>query len=410
MIRPALALPLALGLVPVLPVAAGQTEAFSECLGRLHGEARQKGISEATLARELAALKPDFSVLERLDYQPEFRTPVWDYLASLVDEQRIADGREQLARWGETLAAIERRYGVDGATVVAVWGVESDYGRNFGSRPLLESLGTLSCFGRRQRYFRSEFLAALGILDEGSLAADQMKGSWAGAFGHTQFMPSTYLRLAVDYDGDGRRDLVSSVPDALASTANFLADAGWQAGGRWGLEVRLPDGYDLAGEGRRTKRPLAEWARRGLRLADGSALPTSGPPAGLIRPADEGGPAFLVFPNFDAVFAYNASTSYGLAIVHLADRLRGGGPFVTPWPTDDAGLGRAERRELQQLLAERGHDVGPIDGAIGARTRAAIVAEQQRLGWLEDGRAGQKLLRALREGAGVERDSAPHLP
>ncbi|MCB1958272.1 MAG: lytic murein transglycosylase [Rhodocyclaceae bacterium] len=381
----------------LLSPALGQDQAeFERCLSGLRVQAMDKGIAAATLDRALAGLKADFSVLERLDYQPEFRTPIWDYLAALVDEQRIADGRERLQEHAAVLAEIERRYGVDPATVVAVWGVESDFGKNFGGRPLLESLGTLSCFGRRQSYFSGEFIAALGILDEGSLAADKLKGSWAGAFGHTQFMPSTYLRLAVDFDGDGRRDLVDSIPDALASTANFLARAGWQAGLPWGFEVRLPDGFSLAGEGRRSKRSLAEWRQRGVERVDGLPLAPDDLGAGLVQPAEEGGPAFLLTKNFDAIYSYNASMSYGLAIAHLADRLRGGGDFVTPWPTDDLPLDRAGRRELQTLLTERGHDIGPIDGAIGARTRTAILAEKRRLGWEETPRAGQKLLRALR--------------
>ena len=375
---------------------AGQQDEFRECLSRLQQRASAEGISGPTLRRELAGLEADFGVLERLDYQPEFRSPIWDYLGALVDEQRIEDGRAQLLAHADTLAEIERRYGVDPATVVAVWGVESDYGKNFGKRPLLEALGTLSCFGRRQKYFFGEFIAALGIIDEGSLAADKLKGSWAGAFGHTQFMPSTYLRLAVDFDGDGRRDLVDSIPDALASTANFLADAGWRPGQGWGFEVRLPEGIDLSDEGRRKKRSMAEWQRRGVLRVDGAALPEDGR-AGLVRPPDGAGPTFLLLDNFDAIYAYNASMSYGLAIAHLSDRLRGGGGFVTPWPTDDLPLDRAQRRELQRLLSGRGHDIGPIDGAIGSRTRAAILAEKQRLGWDDSPRAGQKLLRTLRE-------------
>ncbi|MCB1888779.1 MAG: lytic murein transglycosylase [Rhodocyclaceae bacterium] len=393
--------PLCLALLAALsfPAAAQDVAEFRRCLAGLRVQAIDKGIAPATLDRELGGLEPDFTVLERLDYQPEFRSPVWDYLAALVDEQRVEDGRAKLQQHADTLAEIERRYGVDPATVVAVWGVESDFGKNFGSRALLESLGTLSCFGRRQSYFSGEFIAALGIIDEGSLAAAKLRGSWAGAFGHTQFMPSTYLRLAVDFDGDGRRDLVDSIPDALASTANFLKEAGWQPDQPWGFEVTLPAGFDLAGEGRRTKRPLDEWRARGLVRADGTPLEAGQARAGLVQPADGGGPAFLVMRNFDAIYAYNASMSYGLAIAHLADKLRGGGDFVTPWPTDDLPLDRAGRRELQTLLTARGHDIGPIDGAIGSRTRAAILAEKRRLGWEETPRAGQKLLNALRKSA-----------
>ncbi len=305
-----------------------------------------------------------------------------------------------LAEWRAVLARVEAEYAVDAATVVAVWGVESNYGRNFGSRPLLTSLSTLSCFGRRQAFFRGEFFTTLKIIQEGHVAPERLTGSWAGAFGHTQFMPSTFMRLAVDFDGDGRRDLVDSVPDALASTANFLKRAGWRSDQPWGFEVSLPRGFDTAGAGRRNKQPMSDWAARGVRRVDGSPLPAGATPVGLLLPAGQPGPAFLVTRNFDALYSYNAAESYGLAIAHLSDRLRGAGSFVTAWPTDDPGLSRAERRELQQLLIERGHDIGAADGMIGARTREALKLEQLRLGLTADGRAGQRALVALRAQAG----------
>jgi lytic murein transglycosylase len=384
-----------------LPLSASADEAvFASCLASLRAEAQTKGVRADTFDTHTAALAPDMAVIGFLDAQPEFVTPIWDYLAALVDEERVADGRAMLAQWKEVLAEVERRYGVDAETVVAVWGVESNYGRNFGSRPLLTSLSTLSCFGRRQAFFRGEFFTTLKILQEGHVAPERLTGSWAGAFGHTQFMPSTFMRLAVDFDGDGRRDLIDSVPDALASTANFLKRAGWQKALSWGFEVSVPRGMDLADAGRRNKQPMAEWAARGLRRADGGALPASGAPSGLLLPAGRGGPAFLVTRNFDALYSYNAAESYGLAIAHLSDRLRGGAPFATPWPTDDPGLSRAERRELQQLLIARGHDIGEPDGMIGARTREALKLEQALLGLPADGRAGQRALRALRAAAG----------
>jgi lytic murein transglycosylase len=383
------------------PFSASADEAvFASCLASLRAEAQTKGVRADTFDTHTAALAPDMAVIGFLDAQPEFVTPIWDYLAALVDEERVADGRAMLAQWKEVLAEVERRYGVDAETVVAVWGVESNYGRNFGSRPLLTSLSTLSCFGRRQAFFRGEFFTTLKILQEGHVAPERLTGSWAGAFGHTQFMPSTFMRLAVDFDGDGRRDLIDSVPDALASTANFLKRAGWQKALPWGFEVSVPRGMDLADAGRRNKQPMAEWAARGLRRADGGALPASGAPSGLLLPAGRGGPAFLVTRNFDALYSYNAAESYGLAIAHLSDRLRGGAPFATPWPTDDPGLSRAERRELQQLLIARGHDIGEPDGMIGARTREALKLEQALLGLPADGRAGQRALRALRAAAG----------
>jgi lytic murein transglycosylase len=384
-----------------LPLSASADEAvFASCLASLRAEAQTKGVRADTFDTHTAALAPDMAVIGFLDAQPEFVTPIWDYLAALVDEERVADGRAMLAQWKEVLAEVERRYGVDAETVVAVWGVESNYGRNFGSRPLLTSLSTLSCFGRRQAFFRGEFFTTLKILQEGHVAPERLTGSWAGAFGHTQFMPSTFMRLAVDFDGDGRRDLIDSVPDALASTANFLKRAGWQKALSWGFEVSVPRGMDLADAGRRNKQPMAEWAARGLRRADGGALPASGAPSGLLLPAGRGGPAFLVTRNFDALYSYNAAESYGLAIAHLSDRLRGGAPFATPWPTEDPGLSRAERRELQQLLIARGHDIGEPDGMIGARTREALKLEQALLGLPADGRAGQRALQTLRAAAG----------
>ena len=379
-----------------LSSAHADEAAFASCLAGLRADAQAKGVSGATYDTHTAALAPDMAVIDFLDAQPEFVTPIWDYLAALVDDERVADGRAMLAEWAPVLARVEAEYGVDAATVVAVWGVESNYGRNFGSRPLLTSLSTLSCFGRRQSFFRGEFFTTLKIIQDGHVAPERLTGSWAGAFGHTQFMPSTFMRLAVDFDGDGRRDLVDSVPDALASTANFLKRAGWRGDLPWGFEVSLPQGMDVSGAGRRNKQPISAWAARGVRRIDGAPMPAAATPAGLLLPAGKDGPAFLVTRNFDAVYSYNAAESYGLAIAHLSDRLRGGAPFATPWPTDDPGLSRAERRELQQLLIARGHDIGEADGMIGARTREALKLEQAALGLAADGRAGQRALQALR--------------
>lgn len=370
---------------------------FAACLSELKAGAAARGVAGPSYDRLTASLAPDMKVLDFLDYQPEFRTPIWDYLSGLVDEERVADGKAMQAQWAEVLATASARYKVDPAAVVAVWGVESNFGRNFGSRPLLTSLSTLSCYGRRQAYFRGEFYDALKIVDSGDVKAEQLVGSWAGAFGHTQFMPSTFLRLAVDFDGDGRRDLVGSIPDALASTANFLHKAGWREGETWGYEVRLPAAFDASLAGRRNKQAVASWSARGVKRVDGSPLPASEAPAGVLLPAGPSGPAFLVFRNFDAIYGYNAAESYALAIAHLSDRLKGGQPFTTAWPTDDPGLSRVERRELQTLLIARGHIIGTVDGMLGDASRAAIRVEQQRLGHTVDGRAGQKLLTALRK-------------
>ena len=387
----------------VLPsTVRAQAAAFDACLVRLRGDAVARGLPRAAVERHLAGLERDPSVLESLDFQPEFRTPIWDYLAALVDTQRVDDGRAMLERWAEVLAGVEARHGVDRATVVAVWGVESDFGRSVGRKPVVRSLATLSCEGRRQAFFKDQLMAALRILADGHVVPERFTGSWAGAFGQTQFMPTTFLESAVDFDGDGRRDVVDTVPDALGSTANYLRRAGWRSGEPWGWEVRLPEGFDASLAGRTKRRPLADWVARGVKRVDGRPLEASPTPAAVLLPAGPAGPAFVVLRNFDAIYAYNAAESYALAIAHLADRLRGGGPFATPWPTDDPGLSRAERRELQTLLLARGHAIGEADGLIGSVTRRAIREEQARLGMApQDGRAGMKLLATLRREVGA---------
>ena len=397
---------------PLASLAQTDEAAFGQCLLTLRTQAISAGVSPATFARVTAGLQPDPAVLQLLDAQPEFTTPIWDYLAVLVDEERIADGRKMLADHGALLDRLAVQYGIDPATVVAVWGVESDYGRVFGKRPLVQSLTTLSCAGRRQRFFRSEWLALLKLIERGDVRAEGLMGSWAGAFGHTQFMPSTYARIAVDGDGDGRRDLVASIPDALASTAHYLQRAGWRKGEPWGREVRLPPGFDSSVSGRTARRPLRTWLARGLLDPAGQPLTVPGlaadAPAALLLPSGRSGPAFLVFRNYDAIYAYNAAESYALAIALLSDRLRGGPGLVASWPTDDPGLGRAQRRELQRLLIARGYAIGNADGLIGTATRHAIQAEQQRLGLHPaDGRAGQRILEALRAEPALSRPPSP---
>ncbi|ENW98269.1 hypothetical protein F900_03221 [Acinetobacter modestus] len=377
------------------------TSDFQGCLANLRSQAIASGVSASSYDRYTQNLKPDYSVIDKLNYQPEFSTAIWDYLSGLVDDERVQAGKQKLAQHRAVLNRVEQAYGVPAETVVAVWGVESNYGDISGKYPLLQALGTLSCEGRRQSYFRGEFFAAVRILQRGDLNQDQLYGSWAGAFGHTQFMPSTYERLAVDFDGDGRRDLVSSTTDALASTANFLKQAGWQTGMPWGFEIKIPQGMSIAGESRRNKKSLNSWIAQGVTRADGTALIqgnlSGSTPAGLISPAGANGPIFLVFKNFDAIYSYNAAESYGLAIAHLSDRLRGGTAFLTSWPTDDAGTSRAERREIQQFLVKRGYDIGVVDGLIGDKSRQAIRQEQTRLGLNPTGRAGQQILRAFRQ-------------
>lgn len=376
------------------------SSSFQSCLAGLKSQALAKGVHAATYDRYTQNLIPDYSVIERLNYQPEFSTPIWDYLSGLVDEERVQQGRQKLQQHRDVLNRVSAAYGIPAETVVAVWGVESNYGDISGKYPLLQALGTLSCEGRRQSYFRGEFFTTMKLLQRGDVYENQLKGSWAGAFGHTQFMPSTYDELAVDFDGDGRRDLVSSIPDALASTANFLKKRGWQTGQPWGFEVKIPQGMSVSGEGRRNKKSLSSWIKQGVIRADGSALVqgdlSESSQAGLLAPAGANGPVFLVFKNFDAIYSYNAAESYALAIAHLSDRLQGKGGLVQAWPTDDAGTSRAERREIQQFLLNKGYDIGAVDGLIGDKTRQAIRQEQIRLGLTPTGRAGRQILRAFR--------------
>lgn len=368
---------------------------FAACVAGLRGAAAAKGVSAQTFDMLTRDLEPNPDVLKSEAYQPEFKTAIWDYLAGLVDEERVEDGRAAMHENAHALAAAQSRFGVPPYVVAAVWGVESNFGRNFGSKPVIQSLATLACEGsRRAGYYRGELLDAMKIVQSGDIDPRDFNGSWAGAFGHTQFMPSTFLGTAVDGDGDGRRDIVHDPADALASTANFLRKAGWRPGETWGFEVRLPEGFSGTSAFRR-KQPMSAWAARGITRIDGG--PLGGGSAGLLMPAGPHGPAFLVTKNFDAIYGYNAAESYALAIALLSDRLRGAPGLQTPWPVDDPGLSRADRREVQSLLQGRGYDIaGKIDGVIGDKTREAIVDFQQRSGMKPDGRASQSVLTALR--------------
>ncbi|HST94930.1 MAG TPA: lytic murein transglycosylase [Microvirga sp.] len=382
------------GLAAATPASA-QAD-FGSCLSGLRSQAAAKGISAQAFDAATRGIAPDFKILELMQSQPEFKTEIWDYLSALVDEQRVEDGMAAMRQWGRALANAEARFGVDRHVIAGVWGVESDFGKNFGDRPLVQSLSTLSCYApRRREYFAGELMATLKIVQDGDIDPSSLRGSWAGAFGHTQFMPSTFQRLAVDGDGDGRRDVVNSVPDAVASTANFLRKAGWDNSLPWGYEVRLPENFNAKLAGRRAKRPLSSWAAMGVTRIDGRPL-SGNYQAGILIPAGVNGPAFVVTKNFDAVYSYNAAESYGLAIALLGDRLKGQPGIRTAWPTDDPPLSRAQRRELQSLLLSRGYDVGEPDGKVGAKTREAIKDVERRIGLEPRGRPGGKVLQALR--------------
>lgn len=395
MLRPAL---ITAALLTSLP-AAHADEAFRACLAELRGESAKRGVQSATFDRHAASVEPDMEVIALLDRQPEFTTPIWDYLAGLVDDERVRDGRAMLERWRKELDLIERDYGVDRAVVVAVWGVESNYGGSFGKRPVVRSLATLACIGRRQSFFRGELFHALKILEDGHIEPEAFTGSWAGAFGHTQFMPSTFLRAARSGTGGQRIDLMGSVPDALMSTGNLLRAEGWQRGQGWGYEVVVPANLDFTLAGRDRPQAIAQWEARGVKRTGGRAFPRRTDPAFLHLPAGARGPAFLMLPNFRVIMKYNNSENYAMAVGHLADRLRGGGGFAQAWPTGERALSQQERIELQQRLAQVGFYTGTVDGKLGAGTREALQRFQARAGMPADGFPTAALLQRLRRGS-----------
>ena len=383
---------------PLMTAQAIRTAAanFRSCLEGLWPQAERRGVSRAVFDANVAGLTPDLRIMDLLDSQPEFTKSFWDYLDLLVSDERIANGRAILAQHRAAFDAVEKAYGVDRYIIAAIWGVESNYGTMIGDRSVIRSTATLACIGRRQDYFREEFLSALEILARGDVRPDHLKGSWAGAFGPTQFMPTSFKRFAVDHDGDGRRDVVDSVPDLIASTANNLKKDGWVAGQSWGYEVVLPKDFNFLLADRSRMMTMREWERLGIRRAGGKPFPRPEDRACLLVPAGAQGPGFLMLQNFRAIMKYNPAEAYALAIGHLADRFRGGGPFVQPWPRHERVLTRAERYELQQLLAQRGFDVGEPDGRLGGKTRNALRQFQSSVGQVPDGFASEAALARLR--------------
>ncbi len=379
--------------LPPAPSAA----AFATFLAAVRTDAVAQGIRPETVDRAFAGIRYDPEVVAKEGVQPEFVRPVWQYLDSAVSEERVATGRRLMAMNMGLLLAVQRRYGVQPSVIVAIWGLESNYGQNPGGYNVIEALASLA-FGseRRSAFFRQHLIEALRILDAGNVAPERMVGSWAGAMGQTQFMPAAFAKYAVDYDGDGRRDIWDDLPDVFASTANYLASFGWDGTQGWGQEVRVPPGFPWELTELDVKKPVAEWAALGVRRADGGPLAASPAPASVIAPAGHRGPAFLVTENFDRIMQYNASTSYALAIGLLADRIAGGGPVLQPWPREDPPLSRDERLELQRLLSARGYNTQGTDGIIGRATRAAIRAFQREIGEPPDGYASLALLNRLR--------------
>ena len=369
---------------------------FPACVAAMWPDAARRNITQPNFERFTADLQPDLRIMDLMDSQPEFTKSIWDYLDILVNDNRLAKGREILAKYKSQFDATEKAYGVDRYAIAAIWGIESNYSTQMGDRSVLNSTATLACIGRRQAYVKDEFLTALEILNRGDLRPEQMRGSWAGAFGPTQFMPTAFKRYAVDGDGDGRRDVVDNASDLIASTANNLKKDGWQTGQTWGYEVVLPQGFDFMLADKAKAMTIAQWQSKGLTRAGGKPFPNPTDKAYLLAPAGAAGPGFLMMQNFRVIMKYNPAEAYAMAIGHFADRLRGGPPFVQPWPRQERVLSRAERLELQQLLVQRGFYKGTPDGQFGGQTREALRSFQASIGAPADGFASSDVLERLR--------------
>lgn len=373
------------------PPADPHAASFAAWVAQFAIEARAAGIRPATVQQALGAAQWQPRVVELDRAQPEFTRTPWAYLDSAVSATRVAQGRQQLAQHRAPLDAAAARYGVPAPIVTAIWGMESNYGTNFGTFRTVDALATLAHEGRRRNWARSELLAALRILDAGDIAPDRMVGSWAGAMGHTQFLPSVFLAHAVDADGDGHRDIWGSIPDVTASTARFLADEGWRAGERWGTEVRLPAGFDYARAELTVRQPASQWAAEGVQALDGQPLPALDG-ASVLTPAGARGPAFLVGPNFRTLLRYNNAVNYALGVALLAQQIDGGPAVQATWPRDLQPLNREQVRTLQLALNARGFATGTPDGVMGPATRAGLRRYQQSEGLVADGYPTLELL------------------
>ena len=382
---------------PPTPAPADEAalqEDFARWITSVRAAASAAGIDEATLAIAFDGVRYLPRVVDSDRSQPEFTRTVWDYLDRAVSPQRVALGLDKLQQVRPEADAAAARYGVPAAIVVAIWGVESNYGGNFGDIPTIDALATLGFEGRRRNWARDQLLAALRILQNGDIDRAHMVGSWAGAMGQTQFLPSVFLSTAVDADGDGRRDIWGSMADVTASTANFLARAGWRAGQPWGAEVRLPAEFDAGRADGALRQSSAQWAAEGVQSVDGAPLPELAD-ATILLPAGVRGPAFLTGPNFRAILRYNNSTSYALAVGLLAQRLAGGPGVQAPWPRDLSALTRSQLLALQTALNERGFDSGTPDGVMGPATREGLRRYQRSEGLPADGYPTLELLERL---------------
>ena len=373
---------------------------FDQCATRLRERAAASGIPQPIVQQAFARLRPNPRVIELDRRQPEFVQTFWQYLDARVNQTRIERGRAMLAYHAPLLRDLEARYGVPGRYLVAFWALESNFGENMGGFPVVESLATLACEGRRGAFFEGELLDALRIAAQGDASLSRLQGSWAGAMGQPQFMPSTFLRHAVDGNGDGRRDIWGSVPDTFASAANFLRAIGWRPGEDWGQEVFLPDDFDYRLASPSVDRPVAEWRRLGVRAAGRRPLAEDNRPASIVVPAGHRGPAFVAYPNFRAIMNWNRSINYAISVGYLADRLAGHGALMAQRSVDDQPLSREDVLEIQTRLVALGEDAGEADGVVGSRTREAIRGFQSRMGMPADGYPDHGLLWQLRRAMG----------
>ncbi len=378
----------------LVPVTANA--GFDRWIAGFRSRAEAQGIRAEVFERAFSGIGYNTSVIQKDRNQSEFTKTIWDYLDTAVSADRVSNGKAALGANLAILERIEARYGVEKEIVVAIWGLESAYGTYRGNTPLIEALATLAYDGRRGAFFEGQLIAALKIVQAGDVAPRAMTGSWAGAMGHTQFIPTSYLDYAVDFTGDGKRDIWSDDPaDALASTAAYLARFGWTKGQSWGAEVRLPEGFDVELTGERIRKSPAEWEALGIRDMEGHPVADHGP-ASILLPAGANGAAFMIFENFHVIEHYNTADAYVIGVGHLADRIRGGGPIRADWPREDRALLLSERQELQERLTRAGFDTQGVDGKIGPNTIAAIRAFQKAKGLLPDGYANLDILKRLR--------------
>lgn len=386
-----------LSILTIQPHQARANEDFRAYLESMWPKAKAAGVSRELFSKAIGGLTPDPSINIAQNSQPEFVTPVWSYIERAVSEKRMELGKEALEERADILKKIEARYGVEKHILLAIWGLESTFGQNKGDKDVIRSLATLGYSGSRKNFGRQQLIAALQILQNGDIPLSEFKGSWAGAMGHTQFIPTTYNHYAVDFTGDGTRDIWRSISDALASTANYLKKAGWQTGKTWGYEVKLPANYNYAKSGFGIKKRLRDWQRLGIKRVNGYNFPRPNDRAELILPAGADGPAFLILKNFRVIMRYNKSLSYVLAVGHLGDRLLGYDAFIRPWPKNHRQLKYVEQKEIQTLLTQKGYKIGKIDGKIGGSTKKAIRAFQKRAGMRADGYPNYAVLERLRQ-------------